>query len=222
MELAAQKEEKEARREEILQRRLREVESPNSIVLAPRTREGHVLARLTYGLDRAVGRIRSRAGTFLGVQEAVGQLRKVEGFVKQFKDFVDSAIGTDSKFFLGIMQEDPETKRMMAQMRNSYVLVPRSNEAREIAYLIKRLDPALVQFRATCSDFTRTEDFFKRLVELICAFDSLVGEISGAVNVPYRQPRDLAPIQKANSGPVDQADPPNQVEESSPGKKGKK
>lgn len=215
---------REAITEAVMERRLRLVEDSQSIVIAPKTREGHVLVRLVFGLDRAVSRIRHRAGTYINVQDAVAHLRKVEEFISEFNDFVNSF--GDSRMFWGFFYETLEMKKMLARMRNTHILLPRTNEAKEVVLLVKRLDPALLQFRNTCTDFAKSEELFRKLIETIKKFDLLVQELSSLVNIPYDRPRDIGPLLKLASPAMDsgEKEPQSQGvrEEEVPSRKGRK
>jgi len=188
----------EKERAAIIERRLKLVEDPQSVVIAPKTREGHVLVRLVFGLDRAVSRIRLRAGTYVNIQDAVVCLKKVEGFIGEFTNLVNSfgggEGGGDGRTPSGFSYENFETKRMLAQMRNAHIIIPRTNEARGVVFLIKRFDPALLQFRNACTDFAKSEQLFRKLIETIRDFNVLVGELFSLLNIPYEQPRDIKPL----------------------------
>lgn len=178
----------------ILEQRLRIVEDSRSIVIAPRTREGHILTRLAFGLDRAVSRIRVRAGTFISIQDTVVSLKKVDDFINDFKEFVNAfgdGVGLRAPLF-----DSPEVKKSLASLRSSHVILPRSNEGREVAYLIKQLDPALIQFRNTCTDFSKSEGLFKKLVEIIRRFHLLLQELFSILEIPYESPKNLSSLLK--------------------------
>jgi len=223
-EVKGKEKDREAITEAVTERRLRLVEDSQSIVIAPKTREGHVLVRLVFGLDRAVSRIRHRAGTYINIQDAVAHLRKVEEFIGEFNDFVNSF--GDGRTFWGFFYENLEMKKMLARMRNTHILLPRTNEAKEVVLLVKRLDPALLQFRNTCTDFAKAEELFRKLIETIKKFDLLVQELSSLVNIPYDRPRDIGPLLKLASPATDsgEQEPQSQGvrEEEAPSRKGRK
>lgn len=176
-------------KEEIINRKLRFSENPSSIVLAPKTKEGHVLTKILFGFDRAVGRIRLSTGTYISVQDAVGALKKGSEIVASFKE-VTSLLG-DGGGFYGAFFEDLETKRMLARKPTTYILIPKSNEAKEIALLIKRFDPLLLQFKNTCTDFSKSEELFGKISDLIKRFDSLARELSLLAKTPYESPKHI-------------------------------
>lgn len=171
--------------EEVLKRRLRIIENPQSIVLVPRTREGMILADLTLALDRGVGRIREDSGTFLPVDKVVVSLKKVDEFTREFSDFINSTFSDGSEI---AVYETFEAKKTLASLKRAIVFNPRSLEGKEMARMVKRLDPALVALRNTCTDFSKTEKVFKKLIELIIKFDSLVKELYALLGSSYRSP----------------------------------
>jgi hypothetical protein len=188
-------EEKEKDRRERIQerisRKLSLIEDPNSVIVSPLTREGQILLRMTYGFDRVLARLRRNFGTQFDLAETVERMKKVEEFMNEFRDFVNGSGG----IFLGFY-ETPEMKKAMAQRRNSRVINPRNNEGKEIALLIKRLDPMLYQFRSTCTDFQKLEEVVNRVVRIILKFDTLVSELSSFVGADYEAPPELSSLKR--------------------------
>ena len=189
-------------REAIIERKLRLSENPSSIVIAPKTREMHILVKILFAFDRAVSRIRLRAGTYIKVQDAVLCLKQAGDFIGGLNDLILSF--GDGRGAFGAFYEDPETKKMLARRLSTYIILPRTSEGKEVALLIKRLDPAVLQFRSTCTDFTRSEGVLRRLIETIRDFDLLVQEISSLAKISYDPPRDLETLLKSTS-PGDQS-----------------
>ncbi len=183
--------------DEVLQNRLRVVENPNSIVIAARTREGLILSDLTYNLDRAVSRIRRNSGTFIPVQSVIEALKKVDNFIKEFSQFVNSVFADGG---IPIYESFETKKALVSSFRRALVFNPRSQEAREVAHLVKRLDPSLVEFRNTCTDFSRSEQLFKKLIDLIIKFDFLVNELFSLLKIPYTSSKTLKALLRAISG----------------------
>ncbi len=187
-------------REAIIERKLRLSENPSSIVIAPKTREGHTLVKILFAFDRAISRIRLRAGTYIKVQDAVVCLKQAEGFITRVNDFILSF--GDGRGLFGSFYEDLETKKMLARRLSTYIILPRTNEGKEVAGLIKRLDPALLQFRNTCTDFGKSEDTFIKLIEIVRDFNVLVQELSSVAKISYDPPRDLETLLSVGIGEV--------------------
>lgn len=211
-------------REAIIERKLRLVENPSSIVIAPKTREGHTFVKILFAFDRAVSRIRLRAGTYIKVQDAVSCLKQAEGFIASLNELILS-LG-DGRAAFGSYFEDPETKKMLAGRLSTYIILPRTSEGKEVALMIKRLDPAILQFRSICTDFARSEEILKNLIETIMNFDMMVQGLSSLASIPYDPPRDLGTLLKLSS-PVDQSlethvEDSTLREEEAPPKKGRK
>ncbi len=184
-------------REAIIERKLRLVENPSSIVIAPKTREGHTFVKILFAFDRAVSRIRLRAGTYIKVQDAVACLKQAEGFITRLNELILS-LG-DGRGVWGSYFEDLETKKMLAGKVSTYVILPRTSEGKEVALMIKRLDPAILQFRSICTDFARSEDILRNLTETIMNFDMMVQRLSSLASIPYTTPRDLGTLLKLSS-----------------------
>ena len=200
------------------------LENPQSIVFVPRTIEGMILGDLIFSLDWSVGRIRQGAGTFIPVESVVAALKKVEGFIKEFSDFVNSTFSDGSEV---IVYESIESKKTLASIKRAIVINPRTLEASEVARLVKRLDPALIILKNTCTDFSKTEKVFKKLVDFLLKFDSLVKELYDLLKRSYRRPKLLKKLVSVISPELSENEPGKpdlQVQESSgnPQGKGKK
>jgi len=177
-------------REGGIKRKLMLVDNPSSIVVTPRTREGHLLMRMTFGFDRAMGQLRQRIGTYIDIQASMEKVRMVEDFISGFKELIDSSGGGENPF--SWVYENPEVRRVIANERSSHVILPRTNEAREITLLIKRFDPMLFQFRSTCTDFSKSEEVIRKVVRIVLQYDNLIREISSLVGTNYDQPREIS------------------------------
>jgi len=182
------------RLQERISRKLSLIEDPNSIIISPMTREGHILLRMTFGFDRVLGQLRRNFGTQFDLVETIEKMKKVEEFMNEFKEFVNSSSGNGG-IFLGFY-ETPEMKKAIAQRRNSRVINPRNNEGKEIALLIKRFDPMLYQFRSTYPDFQKLEEVVNRVLKIILKFDSLISELSSFVGTDYDSPSEISSLKR--------------------------
>lgn len=194
-EMIEQEEKKKVPWETVLEKRLRIAENHQSIVIAPKTREGHILVDLAFSLDRIVNQIRLRAGTYINIQDVVSSLKRVDEFIREFREFVNSfgLLGGDGGIG-GSVFDSHEMKRALVSLRSSRVILPRTNEAREVILLVKRLDPAMVQFRSSCTDFSKSEELFKKLVNLLEKFYLLVQDLSYEFKIHFRNPKELGSL----------------------------
>jgi hypothetical protein len=91
-------------------------------------------------------------------------------------------------------RENTETKKAIAERRTTYVFLAKTEEGREIAVMLKRFDPLLLKFRATCTDFTKAKEVFDVVINAITDFNSLTASLSALAKVQYRAPKGLSAI----------------------------
>lgn len=172
----------------IIERKVKLVENPASIILAPKTREGHIMVKILFGSDKAMGAIRLKAGTYIPVQDVTASLKKAEEFISHLQGVL-TLLGSDGSGLTGYTS--PELKVELAKRRTSYVFIPRTTEAQKIAQLIKGFDGALLAFRNTCTDFTKAKKVIDAVVGVISEFHNLTEELSGIAKINYKTPKGL-------------------------------
>lgn len=180
--------------EAIIERKMRLVENPSSLVIAPRTREGHMMAKIIFVFDKVVNQIRLKAGTYIPIEDVTASLKNVRTFISRFEAALKS-LGDDN--YAGTADssrytwENPETRKILAAKRTTYVFLPKTEEGRQAALILKRFDPLLLQFRATCTDFEKAQKILDSIIGTISDFHRLTVELSSLANVQYRAPKGL-------------------------------
>lgn len=168
-------------REKIIERKLKLSENPLSIVLAPRTKEGHVLAKVLFPFDKAVNQIRMKVGTYISIDTATEALRRADAVLSRMERFTES----DGMFF----SETPQMKRILAEKLTTYVFLPRTEEGKRAAAAVKRLDSWMVQFRTTCSDFSKAGKTLREFASLVGEFISLTDYLASKVQMEFKVPK---------------------------------
>lgn len=182
--------------EEIIQRKLRMAEDPFSLVIAPKTREGHILVKILFGFDRAVNQVRMKAGTFLPMDKSMQMLNTAAKPLASIEK-ISNALNNNAGASVGYgysTKEDYQAKIMLAQRKTTYAFLPRTEEGRKVAEGIKVLDPRLLEFRTKCTDFSQTAVVIKDVLALISEFDTVTTSISKFAGVEYEAPK-LAGLQ---------------------------
>lgn len=181
--------------EVIIERKLRMLEYPSALVLAPRTSEGHLMTKMLFGFDRVVNKLRmSAGGVHVKISDVVEMMAEVNGVISELEKVAMSLGGGNNS----IMFESPETKRMLAARRTSYVFVPRTEEGQRTAYIIKRLDPQLVQLRSTCTDFTKVGEAIASVSKIIQTMNDVTEGIAKRININYYAPKGLVQAPSAS------------------------
>ena len=179
--------------EAIIERKLRMLEFPAALVLAPRTSEGHLMTKILFGFDRVVNKLRMSAGGSTKISDVVKMMAEVNNVISGLEKVATSfGAGNNSMMF-----ESPEAKRMLAARRTSYVFVPRTEEGQRVAYIIKKLDPQLVQLRTTCTDFATVGKAIASVSQIISTMNEVTGSIAQRLKVDYYPPKGLDQMSKS-------------------------
>jgi hypothetical protein len=179
--------------EAIIERKLRMLELPAALVLAPRTSEGHLMTKILFGLDRTVNKLRMSAGGSTKISDVVKMMAEINSVISELEKVAASFGAGDNS----MMFESPEAKRMLAARRTSYVFVPRTEEGQRVAYIIKRLDPQLVQLRTTCTDFAKVGKTIASVSQIVSTMNEVVESIAQRLNVDYYPPKALEQVSKS-------------------------
>jgi len=172
----------------IREKKMRLLENPVSVVIAPKTREGHLLTKILFGFDKVVNQIRLRAGSYIPIPEAASSLREAGEFIAGFEGLARS-LGDGG---YGSQWETEETRRMLAARRSTYVFLPRTEEGKRMALLLKRFDALLMQFKTTCLDFEKIGKTLADITDAISGFHNLTAKLATSARVEYRSPRGLS------------------------------
>lgn len=178
--------------EEIIERKVKMAENVSSLVIAPKTREGHILVKTLFGFDRAVNQIRMKAGTFLVMKDAMEWLNKANSPVKSIDAIakgLGGASGATSNVYSYAGREGASEKLMLARRKTTYVFLPRTEEGRLIAEGIKKLDPLLLEFRTKCTDFTQATTVFKDILSLVSDFNKVTEGLAVFAGTKYESPK---------------------------------
>lgn len=193
------KEEKHATAERVQARKMRQVEDPSSIVLDPKSRECHVLVRVMFVFNRAVVKIRMKAGLSIPTDKVDESLRQAEEFNQRLvlltgmlSEMSSNPYGTGSYQY-----ETPEMKRLLAAKRSSYVFIPGTEESKKVAMHIKRIDPLLQYIRKTCTDFERAAAPINRAIQTVIDFNSLTQQLTKTARLKYEYTKGLLALENA-------------------------
>ena len=134
-------------------RKMKNLTDPTSIVIVPRSAGGHNLTKVLFGFDKVIHKMRVDGGLggvkvgkvtegIVMIQEFKGQLKELAGAITSMAKYPSNAMYD--------MHESPEHKKILAHTSGSYVIVPSTNDTKEIGQLIKRIEAALTVVNGTC------------------------------------------------------------------------
>ncbi|MEI7636044.1 MAG: hypothetical protein WCJ37_01970 [Syntrophus sp. (in: bacteria)] len=184
----------------IAARKMRDVENPASIVIDPRTREGHMMVKLMFLYDRAVSAIRMKAGLSITIDKVNESLLQANEFTQRLDALTGmfSEMSGINPYGTGTFQyETPEAKRLLAARPRSYVFIPQSEEGRKVALSIKRIFPLLIHIRTTSTDFARAGAAITSIIQSIVDFCNLSEQLLKTAKLDYEIPKGMGALVSA-------------------------
>jgi len=180
----------EEARQKRIERRMRAIADPGSMVIVPRSGEGHLMVEILFNFDKGFNRLKTRAVTFIPLEEAKKGFEAVEKLSASFeslarklnRDAMDDASNGTSVY------DDYRNKGMYAQQSNTYVFIPRQPESRRIAAMLRVIDSGVMKLRTTATNMDVLGKTLEELITLVKSFyeeTELIAKM-GAVPTNYR------------------------------------
>jgi hypothetical protein len=180
----------EEARQKRIERKMRAIADPGSMVIAPRSSEGHLMVEILFNFDKGFNRLKTRAVTFIPLEEAKKGFESVDKLSAAFesltkklnRDAMDDASNGTSVY------DDYRNKGMYAQQSNTYVFIPRQPESRKIAALLRVIDSGVMRLRTTATNMDVLGRTLEELIALIRSFYEETESIAkmGDVRTNYR------------------------------------
>ena len=180
----------EETRQKRIERKLRAVADPGSMVIVPRSSEGHLMVEILFNFDRGFNRLKTRAVTFIPLEEARKGFEAVEKLIAAFENLAKklNRDGMDDATSGTSVYDDYRNKGMYAQQSNTYVFIPRQPESRKIAAMLRVIDSGVMKLRTTATNMDVLGRALEELITLIRSFYEQTESIAkmGAVPTNYR------------------------------------
>jgi len=180
----------EEARQKRIERKLRAVADPGSMVIVPRSSEGHLMVEILFNFDRGFNRLKTRAVTFIPLEEARKGFEAVEKLIAAFENLAKklNRDGMDDATSGTSVYDDYRNKGMYAQQSNTYVFIPRQPESRKIAAMLRVIDSGVMKLRTTATNMDVLGRALEELITLIRSFYEQTESIAkmGAVPTNYR------------------------------------
>ena len=194
----------EEARQRRIERKMRAVSDPGSMVIAPRSSEGHLMVEILFNFDRGFNRLKTRAVTFIPLEEAKKGFEAVERLSAAFETLAkklnrealdDASNGTS-------VYDDYRNKGIYAQQSNTYVFIPRQPESRRIAAMVRVIDSGVMKLRTTATSMDVLGRALEELITLIRSFYEQTEFIAkmGAVPTNYRNVSRLKGMLRMDGG----------------------
>lgn len=187
----------ERKRQERIDKKLRQIQDPRSIVIAPKVRDVHFLATMLYTFDKAVNNMRLNVGLRVPVADLKTKRDDIAEFTKDITEYM-RALGAGNYgnyYYLGGNQSvNPEQKQFLAKRNNTYVFIPSTTEGENLANLIISLDSAFCEFKVKfpLTDLNKISEAMDHMRGLVRKCRDLVSNIASLTNTRFIEPRGLA------------------------------
>jgi hypothetical protein len=175
-----------------IERKLRLVKEKGSIVLAPKMRDLHLLTQMLFVTDKAVNRMRMRAGTaYMPVSGLETAGERLAGFTDRVRTFLSALGGSTHYVSPG---SDPVEKEILARRRNAYVFIPKTTECTALAGLFISLDSAYFEFKikSPLRDIGRLGEAIETMKGVVREFHGIASDLAALARVPFVEPTGLA------------------------------
>ena len=194
----------EEARQRRIERKMRAVSDPGSMVIAPRSSEGHLMVEILFNFDRGFNRLKTRAVTFIPLEEAKKGFEAVERLSAAFETLAkklnrealdDASNGTS-------IYDDYRNKGIYAQQSNTYVFIPRQPESRRIAAMLRVIDSGVMKLRTTATSMEVLGRALEELITLVRSFYEQTESIAkmGGVPTNYRNVSRIKGMLRMNGG----------------------
>jgi len=183
-----------------LERNLKLVEEPDAVVVIPFSKpKRNALLYMVISLDRISANITRRLGFGLELSDARNRFDEIEDFVDRLWDEMKSLapyLHDRRKEEWRKLNDPVEMRRMLAQRRASFVLVPRSEHAGQAAIAVKIIENSNLTIRQTGS-FDELASVTKQYLKICEEFDKFLGSLTEKCNLEYDSPyKDITKVKE--------------------------
>ena len=175
-----------------IERKLRLANEKGSIVLAPRMRDLHLLTQMLFATDKAINRMRMRAGAaYMPISELEAASERIARFTSRLRAFTNALGGSTHYATYG---SDTVEKEILARRRNAYVFMPKTAECAAIAGLFISLDSAYFEFKikSPLRDISKLGEAIETMRGIVREFHGIASDLATLARVSFVEPTGLA------------------------------
>lgn len=169
---------------------LRLLQQYGSQVLIPRSTESWVMIRMVYPLNKAIAKLRRSVGMSMSVSEVIAAIEPIQAWVKAVSEWL-KLTGGDLILTPTVFAESPQDRQAMAKRSNAHVIVPQTEEVKEVVDHIIRMDRVLVVLRTVNLHDLQNDTRLTRATDLVRQLNDAIGRVCESANVNYVEPREL-------------------------------
>ncbi len=163
-----------------------------SQIVVPRSVECRLLIQMVYPLNKAIPRLRRDLGVTRTVAEVGAILEPIFQWAKRATDWLRVSGGELILMAPTSGESSGERERLVGNPR-AYVIVPQTEEVRQVLEQAIRMDRVLVYLRMATMEQLREETRLQEAFELVRTLDLAVQSVCASVGVKYFSPKGMQP-----------------------------
>jgi len=161
-----------------------------SHIIVPRSAECRILLQMVYPLNTAIPFLRRDLGVKRAVSEVLAILSPVTDWVKRVTDWLRVS-GGELILMAPTAGESPGERERLVNNPRAHVIVPQTDEVRQVLEQAIRMDRVLVYLRMADMDQLREEPRLSEAFALVRELDEVVEKVCASVGVQYFSPKDM-------------------------------
>jgi len=169
---------------------LRLLQQYGSQVLLPHSTESWVMIRMVYPLNKALAKLRRSVGMSMSVTEVIAAIEPIQTWVKAVSEWL-KLTGGDLILAPTVFAESPQDRQAIAKRSNAHVIVPQTEEVKEVVEQIIRMDSVLLVLRTVNLQDLQNDTRLTRATDLVRQLNDAVRRVCESAKVNYSEPREL-------------------------------
>jgi hypothetical protein len=176
--------------EERLSRNVERLQQYGSQVVVPRAPETRVMIRMVYPLNKALAKLRRLVGMPLSVAAVMRAIQPIRDWQERATVWLKES-GGDFILTAGVLGNSAAERRQLVQHRDAHVIVPQTDEARQVIETLIRMDQVLLMLRLISLDTIEKDGRLRRALELARGLNGAVAAVCESAKVEYQEPKGL-------------------------------
>ncbi len=176
--------------EERRARNLERLQQYGSQVVVPRAPETRVMIRMVYPLNKALTKLRRLVGMPLTVAAVMKAIDPIRDWQQQATGWLKVS-GGDFIVTAEVLGNSAAERRQLVQHRDAHVIVPQTDEARQVIETLIRMDQVLLMLRLISLDTIEKDGRLRQALELARGLNDAVAAVCQSAKVEYQEPKGL-------------------------------
>lgn len=164
-----------------------------SQVLVPHSPETRIMVRMIYPLNKALSKLRRLVGMPLTVEAVMAAIEPIRMWQADVTRWLKES-GGDLILMPTVLRNSGPERKQLAQHRDAHVIVPQTDEARDIIETLVRMDQVLVTLRLVSLETLQHDGRLKEASRFVHTLNETVAKVCQSAQVEYHPPNKLPRI----------------------------